>query len=145
MFGWIDKAWQWAAGNIGGTIVSWVHDVIRGFWYVLNALFGNVTGAWSGLKDIFDFFGSKIERFFDEVYRAIREAYGWINTHGYLVYYYITHPAKLVDLLWEALIANLESTAWETAERLGKFFLSLILRNLEKFLMLIEDILHAVL
>jgi hypothetical protein len=145
MFNWIDKAYQWLSGKVDSVLASWVHDVVRGFWYVLNALFGNVTSAWSQLKDIFDFFGSKIERYFNETYRAISDAYNWINTRGYLVYYYITHPAKLVDLLWEALIANLESTAWETADRLGKFFLSLFLRNLEKFLMLIEDILNAVL
>jgi hypothetical protein len=145
MFSWIDKAYQWLSGKVDSVLASWVHDVVRGFWYVLNALFGNVTGAWSALKDILDFFGSKIERLFDETYRAIRDTYDWINNQGYLVYYYITHPAQLVDLLWEALIANLETTAWETAERLGKFFLSLFLRNLEKFLTLIEDILNAVL
>lgn len=145
MFNWIDKAYQWLSGKVDSVLASWVHDIVRGFWYVLNALFGNVTGAWSALKDVFDFFGSKIERYFNEVYRAISDAYNWINTKGYLVYYYITHPAQLVDLIWEALIANLESTAWETADRLGKFFLSLFLRNLEKFLMLIEDILNAVL
>lgn len=145
MFGWISKAWHWATSNIPGDIVNWVHDLVRGLYFFLNIIFGAVGGAWSNLKDIADYFGAKLEHYLDEAFRAVKDAYDWINKEGYLVYYYITHPEKLVLLLWDALIANLEATAWDTAGKLGKFFLSLILKNRRRFIDLIEDILHAVL
>jgi hypothetical protein len=46
MFGWLDRAWNWAASNIGGTVVTWVRDLIHGVWGVLSGVFGNVGQAW---------------------------------------------------------------------------------------------------
>lgn len=145
MFGWIDRAWRSVTGSVSSTVADWVHDVIHGLYWFLNIIFGNVGGAWSDLKNIFDFLGSKIEQYADDVWRAIYDAYKWINREGWLVYYYITHPAALVDLLWESLISKIEAQAWDTGKRLGEFFTSLILSHLQRFLTLIEDILNAIL
>lgn len=84
-----------------------------------------------------------------DVYRpllaSLTQAWKWITTAGALVLFYITHPDKLVDLLWLYLIAKLEREAWNVGALLGKFFLSLIVHNLRRVALLIEDILNAVL
>lgn len=144
MFKWIDNAWKSVTGFIDSNIANWVRDLIHGLYFFLNIIFGNVGGAWSDLKDIVDFFGAKLVTHFDAIYRAISDAYKWINKEGFLVYWYLTHPAQLIDLLWESLIVKLETEAWQVAPRLGKFFLSLLLGNLNRFLNLIEDVFDAV-
>ncbi len=77
--------------------------------------------------------------------RDILAAWHWITTHGELVFYYITHPDKLAALIFESLLALLEREAWNIGNRLGKFFLSLIIHNVRHFLNLMEDIITAVL
>ena len=81
---------------------------------------------------------------FDPLLRSLTAAWHWITHEGSLVYHYITHPADLVDLVWDALISKLEAEAWNIAGKLGSFALSLVVRNLSRFVSLLEDILNAV-
>ncbi len=76
---------------------------------------------------------------------SITKAWHWITHEGSIVWFYITHPEKLVDLVWDYLIAKLEREAWRTADLLGRFLIALIVRNLRHFVLLIEDILDAIL
>jgi hypothetical protein len=82
---------------------------------------------------------------FDPLKRDILSAWHWITSRGELVFYYITHPDKLAMLIFDSLIALLERTAWQVAPKLGKFFLSLVIHNLRRFTLLLEDIIMAVL
>lgn len=77
--------------------------------------------------------------------RDIRIAWNWITTFGKVVWFYISHPDKLVDLIWDFLIAKLETEAWNIGHLLGNFFLGLVLHNIKRFALLIEDIIMAVL
>ncbi len=71
-------------------------------------------------------------------------AWHWITHFGRILWFYITHPDKLVALIFTALLAQLERDAWKIGRLLGKFFLGLIVHNLKMFVIVIEDILMAV-
>lgn len=64
---------------------------------------------------------------------------------GYTAWWYITHPAALADLLILDIARSAEKRAWTLAGMLGKFTLSLVVRNLPKLIALVEDIVTAVL
>lgn len=69
----------------------------------------------------------------------------WIRKIGDVVWYYISHPAVLVDLIWDHLIFKLEAESWNVAAKLGRFGLSLVVRHVKRFALLAEDILDAIL
>lgn len=80
----------------------------------------------------------------DPIWKILTQAWDWVTGKGETLWHYLTHPADLVDLLWDALLAKIEAEAWTAGELLGKFFLSLIVHNLQRIATLIEDILDAV-
>lgn len=79
------------------------------------------------------------------LFKAISDAWQWITHEGAILFDYITHPDKLAALIFDSLLALLEREAWNVADRLGRFALSLVARNLRQFAALIEDILSAIL
>jgi hypothetical protein len=85
-----------------------------------------------------------ITHIWDPLDRAITLAWRWIAHEGTIVWYYITHPAKLVDILWQPLLAAIESNAWSAGSALGGFFLALVVHNVKRFVLLLEDIVMAV-
>jgi hypothetical protein len=144
MFSWIDNAWHSVTGRISSDIANWVHDLIRGLYTFLSAIFLPVSSAWDWLyKNILNYH-AWIGRLVDEVYRAMRDAYDWINKEGYLVYYYISYPASLVDRIYDSIIAKIEATAESTAEKLGRFTLALIVKNVKTIVTVVEDIVDAI-
>jgi hypothetical protein len=168
VFSWLARAWNWATGHIDSTIASWVHDVVSAIYGFIHAVFADIIGAWnwfySSTKDLWAGLG----HFFDEVARAfiflwrhwipslwkwifvhllkpLLDAWKWISHEGATLWHYITHPDLLAAYLYDHIIRRLEQLAWQTARKLGTFFLALIIHNLRQFLVLIEDIIHAVL
>lgn len=167
MFSWIAKAYDWATGKIDGTIAGWVHDVISGLWGFLHSLFGGIIDAWNDLYNDAKHLADGIESLGKEVYGWIAwflhdfwhawiawvtkhildpliGAVKWIAHEGSIIWHYISHPADLVDLIFDPLIAKIEAEAWDIGGKLGKFFLSLIIKNVAQFARLIEDIIDAV-
>ena len=168
MLTWLANAVGRAGSAVSSAVTGWVHAVIAGVYSFLHSIFGDVRGAWRDfvtgallLRNALDDFGSEVARGFEllfekwipgiikwvtnTVYKLALDAWHWITTDGAKIYYYITHPAALVDLIFDALLAEIENTAWDTAEKLGSFSVALIWKNLPKFLALIEDILDAIL
>jgi hypothetical protein len=145
MFGWIRNAFDWASGKIDDTIRGWVSDLIHGLYAFLHLIFGAVGAGWDELSRYAYDLRVALDKFSSATARGFDDLYHWINKEGREVFYYITHPAKLVDLIWDDILAKLEREAWTVGERLGKFFMSLILHNLKRFMLLLEDILHAAL
>lgn len=82
---------------------------------------------------------------YDPLARDIATAWQWITTSGRKVLYYIEHPDALAELIFDAMIAVLEREAWTVADKLGRFFLALVAKNMLRFAALIEDILDAIL
>lgn len=168
MFNWIRKAFDWATGKIDSTVASWVNTLIRGIWTFLSSLFRSVIDAWNtfyngvktlakGLADFaaetYDWFKWFLDVFWHNwlnwvnvhIIKPLLVAWHWVIHEGAIVWHYLTHAADLVEFLWDALIAKIEKEAWTVAEKLGTFFLALFIKNLRKFLELIEDVIDAVL
>lgn len=167
MFSWIARAYNWAAGKIDSVTAGWVHDLINGLYSFLHVIFGGVISEWNKLygaaksfADNFREFASAVAnawhylwhvywpeflRYLDnEIVAPLKTAYQWVINEGRVVWHYIQNPDDLVELIWDSILKKLETSAWDTGEKLGSFFLSLILRNLDKVLTLAEDILDAV-
>lgn len=167
MLNWLRSAFDRATGAVSSTIAGWVHDVVAGLYSFLHTIFGDVRGAWKDLAqtagDIYhalDHFGDETAHAFGLLFRhwipgiihwvttvvlaLAKEAWRWITHEGAIIWGYITHPGKLVDLIWDSLWANVEARAWDLAGDLGKFAVALIWKHLDKFLVLIEDIFDAI-
>jgi hypothetical protein len=168
MLNWLRSAYDRATGAITSTIAGWVHDVVAGLYSFLHIIFGDVRGAWKDLVGASEAIYHALDEFGDEtahafgilfrhwipgilkwiqtdIVRPLLEAVSWIAHEGATIWHYITHPADLVLLIWDAFIARLEATAWDTAEALGKFAVALIWKNIDKFITLLEDVLDAIL
>lgn len=145
MFGWIDRAYHSVTGKIDSAVASWVHALIHGLYLFLSTIFGDVGAAWDDLVKDGELFLSAVDVLGDTVYDSLHDLYTWVNKYGKELVGWIEHPSTLVDLLWDDILSKLEKEAWTAGEKLGKFFLSLILHNLKRFATLLEDILDAVL
>jgi hypothetical protein len=167
MFGWLTNAWHAVTGKIDSTIAGWVHDVVNGLYSFLHIIFGDVGKAWNdlvgygvdfihGVEDFGTYVGNALEHLYKvwipdiikwvttEIYDPLVKAVDWIAHEGATMWHYISHPADLVDLIWDDVLAKLESDAVYTAEVLGKWFLTLIVKNADEFARMIEDIIDAI-
>lgn len=79
------------------------------------------------------------------LYNLLRRVFAWIDGIGAKMWYYFTHLDRFAELLFDFLVAVLEARAWDVAGKLGRFFLALIVRNVVRFAILVEDIISAVL
>jgi hypothetical protein len=167
MFGWIARAYNWATGKIDSTVAGWVHDLINGLYGFLRTIFGDVGNAWDYFwlswqatgTSLLGFFASVGHGFyylwhvwvpglwhwiFIELLDPLRRAWDWIHHEGTILWYYITHPAELVAYIYDDIILRIEKLAWATAEKLGEFFLALIIKHLTTLVHVVEDIIDAV-
>lgn len=166
MFGWLHRAYDAVTGTIDSAVRAWVHTIVAGLYSFLHSIFGEVGNAWDDfLKDV-RAFKAGIGLFIDEaaglfhhlikvwiphftrwvtkhILDPLLGALRWIDQKGQTVWHYFTHPATLVDLIFEYIIAKLEHTAVATSRKLGRFFLSLFIHHAKELLKLIEDIVDA--
>ncbi len=175
IFGHVIDAWPfmwhafrniWRMFDSFATWVGWLFKYLYQVWiprlyHVLLRLYHNVLKyaqtVYHWAVRMFDWFKHWVSKLIDAVrtwvindiwkplYRSLLAVWHWINHEGSILWYYITHPDKLVDLVWDALIAKLETEAWNIGGKLGRFSLALIVHNLRRFLLLLEDIVNAVL
>lgn len=69
----------------------------------------------------------------------------WLQHEGATMWGYFTHLEKFAELLFWWILHSLEKHAWDAAKVLGEFFLALLVHNLKRVALLLEDIIHAVL
>lgn len=122
-----------------GAVKHYAIDVYDFAVHVYDTL-RNLIAA--GLRDLKTFV---LQDVYKPLFDFITQAWHWITHEGAVVFYYISHPAALVELIWDELVAKLEAEAWNIGSKLGKFFVSLIVHNLQRFVLLLEDILSALL
>jgi hypothetical protein len=79
------------------------------------------------------------------LFNILRTAVTWIASRGDSMWHYFTHLDEFALLLFWHIITSLETLAWDAGARLGKFFLSLIVHNLTRFVTLVESIVDAIL
>jgi hypothetical protein len=145
MFSWLDRIWRNTAGKIPGDIADWVHSALHGLYSFLSAIFLPVSVAWGDFENTILQYTSSAIGFANQVVRHIQDILSWIGKEGYEVYYYISHPDKLVVLLWDSFWAYVEYEAFNLARQLGRFFFALFYKNMRTFITIVEDILDAVL
>lgn len=75
----------------------------------------------------------------------VKRIFAWIAKEGSTMWFYFTHLPAFAELLFWHTVTAFERHAWDAAKLLGRFFLSLIVRNLVQFVTLVEDIISAVL
>jgi hypothetical protein len=168
MLGWLTNAYNSVTGTIDRNVQNWVHIIVNSLYSYFHTIFGNVSGSWgelakgistltTGVTDlgiwthyalyyilkvwIPEFTKFVTQKIIDQLVSVVK----WVGTEGALITYYLNNPDSLVNLIWDSVIAKLESSAAETAERLGKFFMVLITKNLGLVLKIIEDIIDATL
>ena len=168
MFSWITRAFNWAVGKVDNVTAGWVYDILNVLWGFLHGLFSGIIDAWNDFYDAVKsaatglaYFASQMWHFinwlFDvwwhgiwtfivhEIWNPLKLAWDWIRKEGAYMYHLLTHAVDLVEFFWDALIAKLESDAWNVSQKLGSFALALVINNLDRFTSLIEDILDAIL
>jgi hypothetical protein len=129
MFGWIDKVWHAATGHIDSAIADWVHATIHGLYSFLSFIFGPVGDAWTQLsKDIYDWLKEHAD-WTITVAHALEDVYRWINKEGYEVYYYITHPSALAQILYRDVVLKAINDAEWLAEQIIKYMAALPLKE----------------
>jgi len=175
VFAHVGAAWRdmYAAGNwlreSAGRFVGAVYDHIRAILlYWVPRIFGWIDAvyhraisavehlarlAWGWVRAL----ESDVQRWilalyhwaWQHVYLPLRAYADWlwarIKAWAYVAYWWITHPAKLAELLLWPLVAALEAAAWDVARVLGTFTTALIVRNVRRVAQLIETVLAAVL
>jgi hypothetical protein len=168
MFGWIGRVFSAGVRDVSSFALNLMHVAIRGLYGFLHTIFGDVADAWhvlfsaaNTLATRLDAFGAEVVNTFFHILKVwipdftkwvtkhllapLLTVIKWINKQGAEVYHYISHPAALAALLGMPLVAWMESNAWNIAAKLGEFFAHLFMRNVKRFLILMEDIIHAAL
>lgn len=135
---WIPQIVRW----IRRLITQVIHDLMALYHWAVRE-FARFRHWVAALFDAFRYW--VINNIWKPLYKSLLAAWHWIDHEGSVLWFYITHPAKLVDLIWEALIERLERDAWSLGHRLGTFFFALIYHNLKRAVLLAEDILNSVL
>lgn len=115
-----ESVYHWALKEFD-TVRAWVEHLIS-----------DLT-SWV-LRDIWD----PLKKYADQIWDDLKK---W----GYVAWWWITHLPDLAEAMIFHIAASTEKHAWELANMLGQFFLSLIIANLNTMLTLIEDIITAVL
>lgn len=174
-FGHVGDAWHDIFGSASAIWLSVEHFGLANLavlWHIINKQIPRVfEWAFNHFKQLLDFanriwrdLNLWVKQLIARIEQAVANALKWVRDHvwvplkafidgilkwihdrGEVLWFYITHPDKLASLIFDALIALLERTAWDVGGKLGKFFLALIIHNLRHFVSLIEDILMAVL
>lgn len=174
VFGLVSEGWEnlvSAAYLAWHSITSFMDETVLKIYYILRQVIPAVVKAYKDsialvdkyardvyswatrefqlVRDALDAAFNALKKFvIDDIWKPLDDlvtsALKWITTRGETVWHYISNPVDLVDLLWDYLIAKLEAEAWNIGEKLGSFFLALVIKNLPRFVKLLEDILNAV-
>jgi len=78
------------------------------------------------------------------LYALIQKTYADLLKWGYVAWWWITHLHELAEALIFHIALSAENHAWELAGMLGRFAVSLILRNARKIALTVEDVITAV-
>lgn len=76
---------------------------------------------------------------------SLSSAWNWIRNRGETVWFYITHPGKLADLILPELAGAIVRASDKVLTDLGIILFALLLRNIKRVLHIIEDVIVAVL
>lgn len=145
MLNWIRDAFNATIGKLPSDITTWTRDLIGGLWHYLASIFSPVSRAWDDFTKAISTLKAILTSFGIAVVNRISDIYQWINKEGYLVYYYITHPDKLLILAVSGVSTLAAGDALAIVDKLGVFTVRLVMHNLEKLIKVAEDVIDAIL
>ncbi len=124
---------------LGGKIRDEIHNVVKMLLAKMQQDYNaNHNYTTSVLKWI-------IVHVFLFLLKILTNVVSWIVARGDIMWSYFSDVIKFGEFLIHGIAVAIEKHAWDLAAMLGKFFLSLIIRNVVKFATLIESIVSAVL
>lgn len=111
--------------------VAWLWKQIRATIALLWQQIGRVVRwAWTNI--------------FLPLWAWTRFLFRLVKAWAWVAFWWITHLASLAEAMVFHMAAAIERHAWELAGLLGKFFLALLIRNLARFVRVVETIIAAV-
>ena len=127
--------------------------VLRWVAYLLKFIRSWVAWLWAQIratiallyKQIAMVIRWAVTHIWDPLWKWAQFLYRLIKAWAWVAFWWITHLASLAEKMVFWMAAAFERHAWELAGILGKFLLALIIRNLARFVRLVEAILVAVL
>lgn len=150
--GWINRTIvaleQWVI-RIYGDVQKWVSGL---FWQVLNY----AVSIYRWALQYFDFLVKYIENvwntivnwvlhnIWDPLYSFISGIYNWVTTSGYWVFYMITHPDKLAQLIGSYLLREWINLSRKYSRAVGRWLIHTMLSAANDVGEIIASVLSAI-
>lgn len=170
VFGAWEQLFRWVAEfyRAFGSVLYWVGAK---FWHILRVVIPRVidwarwwfTRLLGLIRAWVAWLWGKIRETIALIYREIGMVIRWAVTHiwdplwhwvqflwgrvkawAWVAFWWVTHLASLAEAMIFHIAAAVERHAWELAGLLGRFFLALLIRNLARFVKIVEQIIAAV-
>lgn len=160
LYGFVLQAWHFiqqvysilanAITVVWRDITSWV----VGLWHDITNF---INWVWQQVVHWVDYIINFVERLWhdletwviDNIWRplerAITDAWNWITHEGYLVYYYLTHPDKLVALLGHWLWLSWVDLLKKYGKTIGRWLAHVMMSMVSDFVTILEDFISGIL
>lgn len=146
MLGWLERLFGGIGGRVDRAIAALLRAGLSGIAVAVEFVFTDVTRQWSAAVNDFRDFARFIDEHAHSVYESLRHILTyWIPRYAFTAWWWVTHPASLVQILGWHLVRWMEDNAWDVAHWLGGFAVSLVLRNPRRFARAVEQIIAAIL
>jgi hypothetical protein len=143
---WLRRTVSGLWGGITDAVKDFVHTIVGGLMGALGFLFHDVTAKWSELVQAAEELEAGAWMLGRSLWHQLARIVTYdIPHYAMTAWWWVTHQDQLASVLFWWILRYLEERAWTAAQYLGEFFTALALRNLRRFLHLMETILVAVL
>jgi len=118
------------------TFANWIwQQVVHWVDYLINW----VTRIWHDIETWV------IQNIWNPLYSSLLLAWKWITQYGALVYYYISHPDKLVALLGHWLWLSWVDLLKRYGQTIGRWLAHVMFGMVSDFLTILEDFISGIL
>lgn len=143
-------AWAYLLRHLIPTLTRWIESLWARLVSFIHTVYKDLQAAAAFLQHLIASTARAIYKWaLTSIWKPLHDfaAMLWDNLKkwGFTAWWWITHLPSLAEAMIMHIVTSIERHAWEIAGMLGKFFLSLIVRNLKRFATLLEDIITAVL
>lgn len=143
---WVKSLFAQGAAGVTAAVRSMISLAVGGLAAIIDTLTGNVTGAWTDLRDGLHGSWHATDAFEGSVARhLVRIITHDIPRYAYQSWWLLTHPRQLAKHLGWHLVRWLEDNAWSVAGHLGAFSVSLVARNPRRMAHVAEHIITSIL
>lgn len=160
LYGFFLSAWRFIVqiyDILSSAIVKVWNDIVHWVVGLWNDLTKFVSYVWSQLVHWVDYILSWVTRLWndlmtwvikniwDPLYNNLLQAWKWILERGELVYYYITHPDRLVALLGHWLWISWVDLLKRYGKTIGRWLAHVMMSMVSDFVTILEDFISGIL